>query len=121
MKTLIQKTIKACKTLENHLLINDWKDLFTNYERPNDFYRHAYIFSNCNSKDKAVVLYDTVVFTYINGVIQLNTGGFFTKSTKELINVGLRNIGFRGFGLYQKDFKWYLNSLEFSNNMTLKY
>lgn len=59
--------------------------------------------------DKFVVIYhNTKVFTYDreNDTIILNTGGYFTKTTKSRINQSFDQLGING-QVYQKNYEWY--------------
>jgi hypothetical protein len=60
-----------------------------------------------NENEIAVRLHYTDVVTFLrDGKIRLNSGGFWTATTKERINHCL-NFGFR---VYQQDFNWYLRT-----------
>ena len=57
-----------------------------------------------------IVYVNTIVFIRNNKIIQLNTGGWETMTTKKWINYGLSKFTNRRPRRYiqQKDFKWYL-------------
>lgn len=63
----------------------------------------------CKYLDKSfkMVYHDTpIVSWFSDGSIRLNTGGFFTRTTKARMNSFLP----RGFSVFQRDTKWYLYS-----------
>ena len=58
-------------------------------------------------------LYDTVIVDFNHDsegrTVTLNTGGWKTNHTKNCMNDFLRRFG---FGVFQKDFKWYVRGKE---------
>jgi len=50
-------------------------------------------------------LYDTVIVEHKGDKVTLNTGGWKTNHTKNCMNDFLKRFG---FGVFQKDFKWYV-------------
>ena len=58
-------------------------------------------------------LYDTVIVDFNHDsegrTVTLNTGGWKTNHTKNCMNDFLRRFG---FGVFQKDFKWYVRGRE---------
>ena len=60
-----------------------------------------------NGKVKAIRFHDTNIITYLkNGKIRLNSGGWYTSTTKERINRFLP----ANYYLFQKSFIWYLQT-----------
>lgn len=56
---------------------------------------------------RVVRLYDTEILIFLNsGFIQLNSGGWKTRHTKNCINDNLPS----GYAIYQRDFKWYVDT-----------
>lgn len=72
-----------------------------------------------NLQSTIVKLYDTNVLISDNNYIKLNSGGFKTNHTKNVINDFLPS----GFTLFQKDFEWYVatpdKTIEFEDGMTV--
>lgn len=63
----------------------------------------------CKYQDKSfkMVYHDTpIVSWFSDGSIRLNTGGFFTRTTKSRMNAFLPE----GFSVFQRNTKWYLYS-----------
>lgn len=56
-------------------------------------------------------LYDTVIVERDGDKVTLNTGGWKTNHTKNCMNDFLKSFG---FGVYQKDFVWYVRGREVS-------
>lgn len=50
----------------------------------------------------------SVVTVYPNGRIDLDTGGWWTVTTKARMNQASNQFGL-GFQVYQKDFQWYVD------------
>lgn len=67
-----------------------------------------------------VKLYDTNVLISDNNYIKLNSGGFKTNHTKNVINDFLPT----GFKVYQKDFEWFVKTphktIKFEDNITIE-
>lgn len=65
-------------------------------------------------------LYNTNILVINEKYIQLNTDGFTTNHTKNCMNDNLPD----GYSVYQKDFKWYVNTPEgirdFEDNMIIR-
>ena len=57
---------------------------------------------------KSVVYHDTEIVTvYNDGRIRLNTGGYFTVTTKRRMNQAASQFGL-DYRVYQKNFQWYV-------------
>ena len=54
-------------------------------------------------------LYNTIIVERDGDKVTLNTGGWKTNHTKNCMNDFLRRFG---FGVFQKDFKWYVRGRE---------
>ncbi len=54
---------------------------------------------------QVIRLYKTDIITFhIDGMIELNTGGFYTNTTRNRLN------RFQPFTVYQKNYEWYVES-----------
>jgi len=64
-----------------------------------------------------------VVKRYYDGRIKLNSGGWLTNTTKTAMNQASNQDGL-GFGVFQKDYQWFVNwkgeTLPFNDNMILQ-
>ena len=71
----------------------------------------------------SVTYHSTAVVTFDQNLIVLNSGGWFTSSTKNRMNQASNQFDL-GFNVFQKDFAWYVGYkgevMEFRNGMTLK-
>jgi hypothetical protein len=54
-----------------------------------------------------VVLHDTAIVTWGDKTITLDTGGWWTRLTKDKMNQTSRDFNL-GFVVYQEDHKWYV-------------
>lgn len=58
------------------------------------------------------------------GGVRLNSGGWKTQTTKKRINWALDNWGFQDFGVFQKDYEWFVDTpsgtVPFENGMVLR-
>lgn len=90
--------------------------------RMNEIGRRATSIQTVDGKT-AVTYHNTAVVTFDENLITLNNGGWFTNTTKNRMNQASNQFGL-GFGVYQKDFTWYVEyngeTVEFQNGMTLK-
>lgn len=84
-----------------------------NYETAKNMYEnsrkrklagHTYLIKT--ERGYGIKFWDTVIVEYhSDGVIVLDTGGYFTRTTKSRINQFTENIR-----VYQKDFNWYIET-----------
>jgi hypothetical protein len=71
-----------------------------------------------------MVHHATTIVTHIHnfGIIRLNNGGWFSKTTKERMNGYISDYGYR---LFQKNYDWYVKNVktgevqDYKNNMVL--
>jgi hypothetical protein len=63
-------------------------------------------------------LHDTDIITYQNGYYTLNSGGWYSRTTKERLNK------YTPFWIYQKNYEWYIDydnkTLTFNDNIKIK-
>ena len=69
------------------------------------------------------IYHRTAIVKKLNdGTIKLNSGGWRTNTTKTAMNQASNNFNL-GFGVFQKDYDWFVNwkgeTLPFEDNMTL--
>jgi hypothetical protein len=65
---------------------------------------------------------------HINKTVQLNNGGYFSKTTKDRMNTYFNENGLDQYGVFQKNFDWFVitpnnnhkNPLPYNNNMILE-
>lgn len=60
-----------------------------------------------NGNDIRVTLHSTDVVTIVNGRVTLNSGGWWTSTTKTRINQTANELGLN-FGVYQKAGHWFV-------------
>ena len=78
-----------------------------------------------NQYEINVIYIDTIILKYNkkDNTIKLNSGGWFSNTTKKHINSALINYGYH---VKQNDFKWYLvnnkngDVVDYFDNMTIK-
>lgn len=66
-----------------------------------------------------ITYHQTVVVSFTDKVITLNTGGWFTNTTKTRMNQTSNQFNL-GFSVYQKDYNWFVDyngkTLQFKTN-----
>jgi hypothetical protein len=55
-----------------------------------------------------MTLYNTVIASYLDGVLTLDTKGYMTNTTRERLNGVLERIG---YAIIQRNFTWYVHNL----------
>jgi hypothetical protein len=67
-----------------------------------------------------IVYHSTPVVSFNDKVITLNTGGWFTNTTKTRMNQASHQFNL-GFSVYQKEYNWFVDykgkTLEFNGNI----
>lgn len=61
-----------------------------------------------NTSGFEVIYHNTVVFRMANGVVSLDTGGYFTSTTKRRMNQALGQFAPPHLAVLQKRGEWYL-------------
>jgi hypothetical protein len=69
-----------------------------------------------------------VKHNHLNQTIELNNDGYFSKTTKDRMNDYFNENGLNQYGVYQKNFNWFVltpnnnhkNPLEYKNGMIIK-
>lgn len=83
---------------------------------------HKTIILNDGNKT-SVVYHQTAIVIFDQNTIQLNSGGWLTATTKKRMNQTSMQYSL-SFGVYQKDFQWYVDymgeTLPFTDNMILE-
>jgi len=70
-----------------------------------------------------VIFHQTVILNKTRLGIQLNNGGYYTSTTKARMNQASNEYGL-GFGVFQKNFEWFVDykgeTLPYKNGMVLR-
>ena len=69
-------------------------------------YRHNTRLEACAGEVVLWLHATPIVTVYPSGLIQLNTGGYHTVTTKRRMNEALQLLG-ADFTIHQRDYKWY--------------